>query len=104
MKFGVFEKQMAIVALQECGKTPKEIRQMLNKLSINERFISCTQYRYRQLREGRPRSVRTPKLTHAVCKWVRLNPLQKQKRLAREMKVSKRSKSRILLDDLRLGS
>jgi len=84
-----------IVALYECGKIPKEIRQTLIKLSINERFISRTLHRYRETgdvldrpREGCPRSVRTPKLIHAVCEWVRRNLLQKQKRLAGEMKVS----------------
>jgi len=45
-----------------------------------------------------------PKLIHAVCERIRHNLLQKQKRLAKEIKVSKRFMSRILQDNLRLGA
>ncbi len=64
MKFGVYKKCLAIVALYECGMTAKTIRQMLKLLSVTERFISPTLAHYQEtydvvdwLREGRLRSV-----------------------------------------------
>ncbi len=35
MKFSVYQKHVAIVALYECGQTAKEITNMFKKLSIN---------------------------------------------------------------------
>jgi DDE superfamily endonuclease len=111
MKFGLSEKRVAIIALFKCGKSAKEIYQLLKPLPINERFVFRTLRRYKESsdiedkpREGRPRSVRLKNVIHAVRERVRRNPLRKQKRLAVEMNVSKRSMSRILREDLQLGA
>ena len=111
MKFGLYEKRVAIVALFECGKTAKQIHQLLKPLSINERFVFRALQRYQETddvedrpRDGRPRSVRSQNVVNAVRERVRRNPLRKQKRLAMEMNISRRSMSRILREDLQLGA
>lgn len=110
IKFALFEKRVAIVALFKCGKSAKEIYQLLKPLPINERFVFRTLQRYKEIdvedrpRKGRPRSVRLPNVIHPVRERVRRNPLRKQKHLAVEMNVSKRSMSRILRQDLQLGA
>ncbi len=111
MKFELYEKRVAIIALHKCGKSAEEIFHLLKPLSINERFVFRTLQRYRETddiadrpREGRPRTVRLPNVVHAVRERIRRNPLRKQKRLAVEMNVSKRSMSRILREDLQLGA
>ncbi len=111
MKFTVYEKRVAVVALYECGQTTKQIQKMLKRLLVNKRFIFQTLQRYREiddvvdrLRKGRPRTVRTPNVIHAIHERVRRNPIRKQKRLSAKMNVSRHSISRILCDDLHLGA
>ncbi len=72
IKFSLYQKRVAIVALYECRQTAKEITKMLKKL-INEQFIFRTHKHYRetgdikeQAWEGRLHSVPTSKLVHAV--------------------------------------
>ncbi len=53
---------------------------------------------------GRPRDIRTQKRIHAVREQIWRNPLRKQKIMSRDMKISERTMSRILEDDLHLGA
>ncbi len=66
LKFGVYEKRVAIVALHERGTMTKMIRRVLKPLFANEQFVSQTVARYQETSdevdrpsEGHPRSVRT---------------------------------------------
>ena len=111
MKFGNCEKRIAIIALHQCGNTPKKIHSLLKKLPVNERFVFRRLARYRETadvidrpREGRRCSVRRLNIVHAVRERVHRNPLRKQKRMSAEMGVSTRSMSRILREDLGLGA
>jgi len=83
MKFSVYHKRVAIVALCECGKTAKQIYQTLKQLPVNERFVFRTLYGYRETddvvdrpREERPNSARLPKVVHAVRERIRRCPLR----------------------------
>ncbi len=94
LKFGAYEKCVTIVALCDCRIMLKMLRLTLKPLSVNERFISRILARYREIddivdwrRGGCPRSVYTQQTIHAICEWVKWNPVHKQKRLAFEMNV-----------------
>ncbi len=57
-----------------------------------------------QPRGGSPRDIRTQNRIHAVRECIRRNPLHKQKVMSRDMKISSKTRSRILKADLHLGA
>ncbi len=66
LKFGDFEKRVAIVALYDFRMMVKIIRQLLKPLLLNKRFVSQTLAHYRETgdiidwpREGLPKCVYT---------------------------------------------
>ncbi len=74
-------------------------------------FVYQTLARYRetgstndQLCSSRPCDIRTQKQIHAVCEHIQRNALHKQKVMSQDMKISSRTMSRILKDDLHLGA
>ncbi len=106
MKFVVYKKHEAVVALYKCGVIVKMICQMLKPLSINKRIVSQTLAQYREtddivdwVTEGH-----TGQTIHAIHEWVRWNHVRKQKHLTVEMNVSNHSLSRILQEDLPLNA
>ncbi len=51
MKFGVYEKHVAIVTLYKCGMMAKMIFQVLKPPSVNERFVPQTLAHYQETRK-----------------------------------------------------
>ncbi|XP_045462489.1 uncharacterized protein LOC123672444 isoform X2 [Harmonia axyridis] len=103
----LLEKRTAVITLHNAGKQPSEILKQLRGVGVTRLFVYRTLKRYREtgdvvdrVRTGRPRVVRTKKNIKAVRERIRRNPVRKQKVMAREMKISARSMSRILRDDL----
>lgn len=111
MEWGDVENRIAVIALHKCGYERGDIFKMLQPLQISRMFVyravklfeDTGGVRDRQ-RSGRPRVVRTPQAIKAVEARIRRKPLRKQKILSREMKISKRSISRIINNDLGLGA
>lgn len=111
MEWGVKENRIAVIALHKCNKGPKEIFELLQPLQITMKFVYRTINRYTEAssvddrpRSGRPRTIRTKKVVEAVRHRILRNPLRKQKVMAREMKIPKRTMSRIVKEDLKLGA
>ncbi len=89
------KKRILIIALHKCGQSQSEIFILLKRLGNNRLFVFCMVKRYNKMgdmvdnpRQGHPQSVHLPNLTHVVRECVRLNPLQKQKRVAVEMSMT----------------
>lgn len=109
MEWGTTENRIAVIALHKCNKTSVDIFNLLKPLKITQKFVYRTIKRYSELssvndrpRAGRPRTTRTPAAIKAVRERIRRNPIRKQKIMAREMKISPRSMSRIIKEDLKL--
>lgn len=109
MEWSDYHSRVTIVGLHKVGKTAKQIYTLLHTLKINEWFVYCTLERFRltgdvvdRAREGRPRTVRTKKVMEAVRSRVNQNPCRKQKILAKQMKISRRTLARIINEDLGL--
>ena len=109
MDWGIKENRTAVIALYKCNKSPSDIFKILKPLKISKKFVHRAIKRYRQLsslddrpRSGRPRISRTPAVIKAVGARIRRNPRRKQKIMAREMKISARTMSRIIQEDLHL--
>lgn len=105
----VIAKRTAVIALHKAGKSVSEIVKLLGTDGVKRLFVYRTIQRYREtgdvvdrVRSGRPRSIRTKKTIKAVREKLRRNPVRKQKVMARDMKISTRSMSRILRDDLKV--
>lgn len=111
MKWSVKENRIAVIALHKCNKSPVEIFNLLKPLKISEKFVYRCIQRFNEAssvddrpRNGRPRTTRTPAAVKAVSARIRRNPLRKQKIMAREMNIPKRTMSRIIKEDLKLGA
>lgn len=109
MEWSEYHNRVTIIGLHKAGKSVNEIRALLKPLKIGERLIYRTISRYGETgdvcdrqRSGRTRTVRTKKAIEAVRSRVNRKPLRKQKILSREMKISPRTVSRILKEDLGL--
>lgn len=103
------ENRTAVIALHKAGKTASDIVKQLRGVGVSRLFVYRTIKRYNdtgdvvdRARSGRPRVVRTKETIKAVRERIRRNPVRKQKVMAREMKISPRSMSRILREDLNL--
>lgn len=111
MEWGDIENRVVVVGLHKCNMEKGEIFRILRPLGITRNFVYRTVklfedtggVRDRQ-RSGRPRTVRTPSAIKAVQSRIRRKPLRKQKILSREMKISQKSMSRIIKEDLALGA
>jgi hypothetical protein len=111
MFWGIKENRIVVIGLLKCHKEPTEILKILKPLKLTKNFIYRTINRYNETssvedksRSGRPRTSRTPSAIKAVAERIRRNPLRKQKIMSLEMKISKRTMSRIIKDDLMLGA
>ena len=98
-----------MITLLQSGKSNSFIFKALKPLGISRMFVWRTIKRYRETssvddrpRSGRPRTVRTDKAIKAVAARIRRKPLRKQKIMAREMGMSKRSMFRLIRDDLKM--
>lgn len=107
MEWNDYHTRVTVIGLFKARKTAKQIVTLLAPLKVGERFVYRTIQRYTttgdvvdRSRPGRPRSVRVKKTIEAVRSRINRNALRKQKLISREMKISTRTVSRILRDDL----
>ncbi len=109
MEWSDYHVRVTVIGLHKAGKGAGEIYKLLRPLKITERFVYRTLDRYRKTgdvvdmpRAGRTRSVRTKKAVEAVRSRINRKPCRRQKILAREMNISRRSLGRIINEDLQL--
>lgn len=102
-------KRELVVNLYKKNFRPCEIFRKLKHLDINVRFISRTIERFKKTgssrirpKPGRKPSVRVKKIIKNVRERIRRNPAQSASKLAKVMKISRRTMSRILRHDLGL--
>lgn len=103
------QKRAVVLELYNAGKPATEIFSMLRHSGYCRRTIYDTIRRYHGVpstadkqRSGRPRTVRTPALMKKLRQRIHRNPQRSQRKLAREMAVSRSSIQRSLVDDLGL--
>lgn len=111
MEWSDKENRIAVIALHKCEMKKSDIFKTLQPLGISRMFVYRCIKLYEETKDikdrprtGRPRTVRTPKAIAAVKARIRRNPLRKQKIMAREMKITQKSMSRIIKKDLGLGA
>lgn len=103
------EKRAAIIKLYTSGKKATDIYKLLNQAGINKWLILRTIKRFNELgsiedreKSGRKRSVRTRKMIKNLRQRLLRNPLQKLKKLAKELNSSKSTVQRAIKNDLKL--
>jgi transposase len=109
MGWGFKENRVAVIALHKRGKSDSQIFELLKPLKISGNFVYRAVKRYKELwgvedraRSGRPGRVRTKAAIKTVREPIRRHPLRKQKSLSRELNISPRSMSRLIMDDLHM--
>lgn len=107
MEWTLKENRIAVLALHRCGHKPSTIFKLLKKLNITLRFVYRTIDRYNEVssvedkkRTGRPRSARTPAVVKAIKARIARNPVRKQKLMALQMGVSRKTVKKVLNEDL----
>lgn len=102
-------KRELVIDLYKKKYKPCEIFRKLKHLNINIRFISRTIKRFIETGSCRPRpkpgrkpSIRVGNVIKRVRERIRRNPAQSASKLAKDLKVSRRSMGRILRIDLNL--
>lgn len=97
--------RQAIIVLWSLGDTPAQIT---NKLGIPRQTVHRTIARYKQLGtymdrpgKGRPRTVLTQQLKDTVKKKVKRNPKRSIRKMAKQLKISKTSMSRMVHEGLK---
>ncbi len=108
---GVEEHRAAVITLHHVGKKSGEIFKTLQGLCISHIFVYQTLAWCRetgsmkdQPHSGHLRDIHTQKRIHAAHEHIRKNTLCQQKVMSWDMKISPRTTSRILKDDLHLGA
>lgn len=109
MEWTLKENRIAVIALHRCGHSPSTIFKLLKNLNITLRFVYRTIDRYNEVssvedkkRTGRPRSARTPAVIKAIKARIARNPVRKQKLMALQMGVSRKTVKQVLNEDLSL--
>ena len=103
----VAEKRTAIVELFKAGNSKQDISM---SLKVNRMLVWRTVKRYEETGDvqnrpgqGRPRTVRTPKLINSTREKIRRNPKRTIQKLAKQSNVSYGTMSTVLRKDLKLS-
>ena len=104
-------KRAGIIELFENGQTSGEILKLLNLPKSQRKFVYRTIRRFNETggigdkpRSGRPCTVTTPKLVKVVRERFRRNPRRSMRKMASELKVSRRSIQRVVTTKLGMCS
>ncbi|KAI6648777.1 MhmaT1 transposase [Oopsacas minuta] len=105
------QERSKIIELFQAGKNPSEIFNLLKFPNSRRKFITRTIERYEvtggitdKPRSGRPRSVTTQRLKKVVRQRIRRNPRRSMSKMAKELRVSRRSIGRVVKNDLHMRS
>ena len=104
-------KTSACVRRCHSSNTPGEILKLLNLPKCQRKFVYRTIRRFNETggiwdkpRSGRPCTVTTPKLVKVVRERIRRNPRRPMRKMASELKVSRRSIQRVVTTKLEMCS
>lgn len=104
-------KREVIINLFRAKMSQSEILNVLKKQGVNRKLIYRTIKRFKetgsskiQPKQGRKRSIRTPKLVKTVRERIRRNPAQSMNKMAKVLQISRSTIRRVVKEDLHLKS